>query len=93
MDTKEFELTEDSLLFHPAVWFQWLKDEDAVIKYVQLDKFIKDDDKQRFLRFLDLIKDGESFYVWSYDAPLAGRGGVCIFRNNRPIYAYLTWLS
>lgn len=86
-------VTKDSILLDPITHFTYLSETD-IDKHVMLDKFVKEEDKERFLRFKAHFEEGDAFYTWSWNpAPLCGHGGVCIFRNNRPIYAYGIWMS
>ena len=90
---KEFDVTEDSVLLLEGVDFSYVP-KDKVEQKVHLEKFVREEDKETFRRFAAQAKLGDVFYTWAYNpGPLSGCGGICIFRNSRPVMAYSTWIS
>ncbi len=84
---KKFEIGPTSLLLDPHT-----KIEDLCI----LDRYVLDSTRasDNLQQFLDLRKEGDELKSWSWNGgPLCGRGGLCIVRDGKPIYAYATWMS
>jgi hypothetical protein len=75
-----------SEIFDKITDFRWIpKDEIEAYPLLAHDKA---------LEFIKMCEDGDEFYNWCWQpSGLMGAGGVCIFRNNRPIYAIELWIS
>lgn len=94
--TNYFDVDEKSILLEECTTFQRIgrNKEEIANNHLRLDSFVKEEDKVKAREFLDLLEEGDQFYTWSwYPAPFCERGGICIFRNNLPKFAYMLWLS
>lgn len=77
----KYEVKEGSLLLEPNTRIGEFK--DSLLTEEQL----RDDFKQ-------LVQEGDELKSWSwYGGPLFARGGVCIVRDGKPVYAYGVWMS